>query len=81
MKYKAGDRIVFTRGSRVGEKGTILSVNGNKDASFSIAGIPWYSIKLDPAGLTGYCIVVSGQFEGDFKKLRATAENKKRLRS
>ena len=62
-EYKIGDRIEFTKGFRKGEKGVLVGLKNAKEASFAIAGIPWYSIKMDG----GY--VISGQFEGDFKKI------------
>jgi ribosomal protein L24 len=70
-KFEDGDRVIFTKGFREGEKGTILSMKNAKDSSFSIAGIPWYSIKMD----RGY--VISGQLDGDFEKLNSKSKNEK----
>ena len=70
-EYKVGERVIFTKGFRKGEKGTVLGIKNANDSSFSIAGIPWYSIKMDG----GY--VISGQFEGDFKKFKAQKESSK----
>ena len=62
--FKVGDRVEFTRGFNKGQKGTLVGVKDSSGSSFSIAGVPWYSIKMD-AGF-----VRSGQFDGDFKKLK-----------
>ena len=68
--FKIGDRVEFIKGFREGEKGTLVGLKGANDSSFSIGGIPWYNIKMD----AGY--VISGQFEGDFKKLSSQKEKK-----
>jgi len=66
-EYKVGDRVIFTKGFNKGQKGTIVGIKNAKDSSFLIAGIPWFSIRMDDG------FVRSGQFEGDFKKERMRA--------
>ncbi len=56
-KFNIGDKVEFIKGFREGEKGILIR-------SFFIAGIPWYSIKIN----NGY--IISGQFDGDFKKIK-----------
>ena len=62
--FKIGDRVEFIKGFNKGERGTLVGLKDAANSSFSVGGIPWYSIKMD-AGF-----VRSGQFEGDFKKIK-----------
>ena len=71
--FKIGDRVEFIKGFREGEKGTVIGLKNAKDSSFSVGGIPWYSIKMDG----GY--VISGQFEGDFRHLSKVEKEHKKL--
>ncbi len=75
--FKIGDRVKFIKGFRKGTKGTLLGLKDTKDSSFSIGGIPWYSIKLDG----GYGYVISGQFEGELRKISDIKNKRKKVKA